>query len=95
MVEEVKRAAVILDPDNWLTPVLGTPNQHRALVKKLQGLGYKSIRDALNDWPLYRDDPRGLFTDPDKINKHQAHLLFDELRSDHFFYRSKGGRRAP
>lgn len=81
MTEKIKRAAVIIDPNNWTTPVLGTPNQHRALVKKLQDFGYKSIRDALKDWPLYK---QGYIDDPDNVNSKDAHQLFDHLRSGHF-----------
>ncbi len=77
-----KKAAVILDPDNWSTPVLGTPAQHKALVKRSKELGFISIKEMLNDWEGYRNPKPGLFQNPDTLTKDEANRVFQHLRAN-------------
>ncbi len=79
---EEKKTAVLLSPDDWTVPQLGTPAQHKALVKRCKELGFISIKEMLNDWEGYRNPKPGLYQNPDELSKDEANRVFQHLRAN-------------
>ncbi len=60
----------------WDKPQVGTPNQHRAITKLAQKLGYDSMIEFLRSWHNYEKAQEYSIEKDGSIRPLQAHWIF-------------------
>lgn len=86
-MSEHQRAKFLLNPNDWETPKVGTPNQHRVITKMAQELGYSSMAEFLAYFFNGIIEPEG------HVRPLQAHWIFTAFRAGNIV--QKGQKPPP